>query len=91
MLDNSFLMIYHQNICGLRKTTDELISFLYPNFPHILCFSEHHLNQIELKQINSDSYILVANYCGQSFRRGGVCIFIHKCIKILKYQITCVL
>jgi len=38
------ITIFHQNICGLTKKTDELKSFMYPNFPHILCFSEHHTN-----------------------------------------------
>jgi len=32
-------MIYHQNICGLRRKVGEVISFLNPNFPCILCFS----------------------------------------------------
>jgi hypothetical protein len=35
------ITIFHQNICGLRKKTDELKSSMYPNFPHILCFSDN--------------------------------------------------
>jgi hypothetical protein len=53
-----------------------------PNFPHILCFSEHHLKKFELDQINVDGYRLGAAYCRQVVKRGGVCIFDHK---ILKY------
>ena len=40
------ITIFHQNICGLREKTDELKSSMYPNFPHILCFSEHHLKTL---------------------------------------------
>ena len=54
------ITIFHQNICGLRKKTDELKSSMYPNFPHILCFSEHHLKNFELDQINVNGYNLGA-------------------------------
>ena len=70
-------MIFHQNICGLRKKTDELKSSMYPDFLHILCFSEHHLKNFELDQINVDGYNLGATYCRQTVKRGGVCIFAH--------------
>jgi len=72
----NFITIFHQNICGLRKKTDELKSSMYPNFPHILCFSEHHLKNFVLDQINIDGYNLGAAYCRQIVKRGGVCIFV---------------
>jgi hypothetical protein len=74
-IDINSLIIFHQNICGLRKKTDELISSVLPNFPHILCFSEHHLKQFELDEISIDNYRLSAKYCRQFV---GVCIFVHK-------------
>ena len=37
------LLIYRQNIRGLRNKTDELSMLWSSNFPHILCFTEHHL------------------------------------------------
>jgi hypothetical protein len=70
------LLIFQQNICGLRK--DHLINSLLLKFPHILCFSEHHLKQIELEQINLEGYKLGAAYCRKSLLKGGVCIFVHK-------------
>jgi exonuclease III len=70
------IMIFHQNICGLRKKKHELKSYMYPNFPHILCFSEHHLKNSELDQINTDGYNLGAAYCRQIVKRVGVCIFV---------------
>jgi hypothetical protein len=65
MIHINSIIIFHQNICGLRKKTDELISSVFSNFPHILCFSEHHLKQFELDQINVDGYTFGAKYCRQ--------------------------
>jgi hypothetical protein len=70
--------IFHQNICGLREKTDELTSSVFPNFPHILHFSEHHLKKFELDQINVDGYRLGAAYCRQVVKWSAVCIFVHK-------------
>jgi hypothetical protein len=70
------LLIY-QNICGLREITDQLINSLFPKFLHILWFSEHHLKQIELGQINL-GYKLGTAYCRKCLLKVGVCIFVHK-------------
>jgi hypothetical protein len=37
------LLIYRQNIRGLQIKIDELSILWSTNFPHILCFTEHHL------------------------------------------------
>jgi hypothetical protein len=57
------LKIYHQNICGVRYKINELLSLLYPDFPHILCIIEHHLSYTELSTIVSGNYKLGAFYC----------------------------
>jgi hypothetical protein len=44
---NNTFSIYYQNIRGLQGKTDELISALYPDLPHLLCLTEYHLNYIE--------------------------------------------
>ena len=77
------LTIFHQNICGLREKTDELTRSMLPNCLHILCFSEHHLKEFELDQINVDGYRLGARYCRQVVKRGGVCIFVYKTLKYI--------
>jgi hypothetical protein len=59
---SSPVLIFRQNICGLRKK-DQLINSSFPKFPHILCFSEHHLKQIEQEQINLEGYKLGAACC----------------------------
>jgi hypothetical protein len=38
-----YLEIYHQNIRGIRKKTNESVSYLRPNLPQILCLAKHHL------------------------------------------------
>jgi hypothetical protein len=55
-----------------------VLSSLYPSFPHILCFTEHHLNQQEIELTQIDSYILGASFCRTSLKMGGVCIFVNK-------------
>jgi len=45
MSGSNSITIFHQNIRGLKGKTDELKSSMSPNFPHILCFSEHHLKK----------------------------------------------
>jgi hypothetical protein len=76
--NNNSLNIYHQNIRGLQGKTNELISSLYPELQHLLCLTEHHLVNLELDHTHIQHYNLGAEYCTQTFRQGGVCIFVHK-------------
>jgi hypothetical protein len=69
------ITIFHQNIYGLREKIDELTSSVFPNFPHILCFSEHHLKKFELDQIHVDGYRLGAAYRRQVVKR-VLCLYI---------------
>ena len=78
MSSSNSITIYHQNICGLKGKPDELISSMSPDFPHILCFSEHHLKKTELDLINVDGYRLGTAYCRQVVKISGVCIFVKK-------------
>jgi exonuclease III len=72
------LTIYHQNVRGLRGKANELLSQLYPNFPHILCLSEHHMNHLELQQTFFDNYKLGVSYCRTLHEKGGVYIFVQE-------------
>jgi hypothetical protein len=76
-LSKSVLQIYQQNIQGIKWKSDMILDFLYPLFPHVLCITEHHLNQYEIVQFRIDNYTLGANYCRHSLKKGGVCIFFH--------------
>ena len=42
------LTVYHQNTRDLPNKAEELISFLSPNFPQVLCLTEHHLKDSEM-------------------------------------------
>jgi hypothetical protein len=47
-ISKSILQIYHQNIQGIKWKTDEILNFISPALPHVLCLSEHHLNRYEI-------------------------------------------
>ena len=80
--------VFHQNIRGLRGKANELLSHLHPVFPHILCFTEHHMNPLELQQLNIDSYKLAANYCRTLYEKGGVCIYLHTSLNFVNIKLT---
>jgi len=63
MSSSNSITLFHQNICGLKGKTDELISSMSPDFSYLMCFSEYQLNKTELDQINVQDYRLVAAYC----------------------------
>jgi exonuclease III len=65
----------------IGKKTNEIVTSLYPNFPYILCFAEHHLKQMQINHISIETYNLGANFCRGSFNKGGVCIFVYKSLK----------
>jgi hypothetical protein len=82
-LSNS-LHIFHQNVRGLRSKSDELInSFEADNInPHILCFSEHHMEEQDLQHLTLAGYILGSSFCHKNLRGRGECIFVCKDLKI---------
>ena len=90
--DKKPLNIHHQNIRGLRGKTDELIGHLHPVFPHILCFTEHHMNWEELQQTFIDDYTLGAYFCRASYAKGGVCSYTQKSMNFenMDLEIYCI-
>jgi hypothetical protein len=70
-------MILHQNIRSLsnNKIYEFSIS-LATSPPHALCLTEHHLRDNELDSIVIKTYKLGAKFCRNSFKNGGVCIFL---------------
>jgi hypothetical protein len=67
LLPHNSLKVYHQNIPGLTHKTNELLSSIHPVLPHIICVTEHHLNQLEVDNISLGNYILGASYCRKHF------------------------
>ena len=72
------LRIYHQNICGLGTKTNDLLTSLYPNLPHILWLTEHHLRQLQIQHITMDDYNRGVEFSKRSFHKEGVCMFIQE-------------
>jgi hypothetical protein len=61
-ISKSVLHIYHQNIQGIKWKSDEILDFFYPVFPHVVCITEHHLNQYEIVQFRFGNHTLGTNY-----------------------------
>jgi hypothetical protein len=75
-------MVLHQNIRGLTNNKiDEFSISIAAKPPHVLCFTEHHLHNNELGSVALMNYKLGAKVCRNSFKIGGVCIFIHESIQ----------
>jgi exonuclease III len=70
-------MMYHQNIRGLLNKSAELISYLSPNFPQVLCLTEHHFKDSEIDFTYTDQYKLGTKFCRKYFKNGRVCICMH--------------
>jgi len=85
--DSVSLTVYHQNIQGLRGKVNELLSQLYPTFPHILCLSEHHLKHLELHKSHFDNYKLGASYCRTMYKMGGVCIYVQESLNYTRLDL----
>ena len=83
MPNSNSITILHQNICDLGggKKTNELIGSMFPDLPHVLCITEHHLQKSELEQISINNYRLGAAYYRQAIKRGGLCIFVHETLR----------
>jgi hypothetical protein len=81
------LQIFHQIIQGLRWKYNEVLNFLYPSFPHILCFTEHHLNHYEGELIQVNGYTLGASFCRNSLKMGSVCIFVNKNLNFMNIDL----
>ena len=70
--------IFHQNIRGLKLKVDELSNSIFPDYPHIMCLTEHHLKDYEIDNLPIDHFKLGSKFCRHEFKNGGVCIFIHE-------------
>jgi hypothetical protein len=71
------LTIYHPNIKGINKKTDELLLSFTLELPHIICLSEHHLKDYEISAVSM-----------KNIRLGGVCIFVKENVQFSKINNT---
>jgi hypothetical protein len=77
-------ILYHQNICSLTNKIDEISIIMQRNYfsPQFICFTEHHLKEIEIKKLSLEGYTLASSFCRNTSLGGGVCILIKKQLKI---------
>jgi hypothetical protein len=47
---------FHQNIRGMLKKIRRINKLLSPDFPQVLCLTEHHLKYFEIDFIYMDQY-----------------------------------
>jgi exonuclease III len=55
--------------------------------PHVLCFTEHHLEGNEIVHPNFDNYNLGAYYSRKHFKKSGTCIYVHNSLKIATFNL----
>jgi hypothetical protein len=55
----------------------EILGHLYPDYPQVLCLTEHHLNKLQLKYKSIENYNLGTYYCRKQYEKGGVAIYIY--------------
>ena len=69
-------MVFHQNVSGLLNRmlggllnkSEELVSFLSPDFPQALCLTEHHLRHSEIVFVYTDQYNHGVKFCRESLK-----------------------
>jgi hypothetical protein len=64
----SLLKIFHQNIRGLKLKVDELSNSLFPDYPHIMCLTEHHLKDYKIYNLPIDHFKLGSKFCRNKFK-----------------------
>jgi len=70
--------IFNQNIRGLKSKVDDLSNSLFPDYPHIMCSTEHQLKDYEIDNLPIVHFKLGSKFCRHKFKNGRACIFIHE-------------
>ena len=87
-LNSKFIKIFHQNIRSIRNKTHELISHVYPDLPHVICLTEHHLNAREVGYVVIENYTIGAHYCRSNYQGGGAIIYVHNSLKFTNIDLS---
>ena len=76
--DTDKLIIFHQNIQGLRNKINEFIISMLEIKPHLICLSEHHIKDMYQYVPYIPTYKLGATFSRTTLKCGGVCIYINE-------------
>jgi len=79
--------VFHQNVRGLLNKSEELISFLSPYSPQVLCLTEHHLKHTAIDIKYMDQHKLGTKFCRESLKNDGVSIFAHDTLQCTKINL----
>jgi hypothetical protein len=74
---NSNLIIFYQNIQGIRNKVGDFLISLSANEPQIICLSEHHLRTEEIDKLNLYQYIIGTSFCRQHYSSMSVNSILH--------------
>jgi exonuclease III len=72
----------------MRIRKERWRTHFHPNFPHVMCLTEHHLQCLQLEKFHIENYNLGAHYCRQQCEKGGVAIFIHNSLGFTNIDIA---
>jgi len=78
--------IFHQSIRGLKSKVDELSNSLSPDYPHIMCLTEHHLTDWEIDNLPIDHSKLGSKFCRHKFKNGGCASLFMKILNFSPFQ-----
>ena len=67
--------MFQQHIRGLLNKSEILISLLCPDFPQVLCLTEHIFKCTEIDFMYVDQYKLGTKFYRESLKNDGVSIF----------------
>ena len=56
--------------------------------PNVPCFSEHHMEEMDLLHLTLPGYILESSFCHRNLQK-VVCILVHKDLYLSKTNISC--
>jgi hypothetical protein len=77
------IQVYHRKIRGSKNKINEFTSLLFPEYPLILCLTEHDFRDNEIDMISLEHYKLATKFCRQKLKNGGVSIFVHESINFI--------
>jgi hypothetical protein len=85
---SSSFKIYHQDIRCLKNKINEFTSLLFPEYPHILCLTEHHLRDNKIDMISLEHYKLATKFCRQKLKKWGSKYFCTRSYKFYRHRLT---
>jgi len=61
---------------------------MYPDLPHVMCLTEHHLKSQEVGYVVMENHTVGAHYCRSVYQRGGAIIYVHNSLKFSNIDLS---